>query len=162
MEDFLEHIGDALTFKFDHLVLALGSITRMPDIAGLSEHRYGLKSMSDAMALRDRAIQILEMANLSPSHKQRRSCITFAIVGAGYMGVEAAGEFNSFLREALREYPHCCDNHGPQLRYNLRPSISKSNAACSATGSLCNCRNAGMAHIASTIRRSVSGEGFSM
>lgn len=98
--------GDALTIKFDHLVLALGSITRMPDIAGLSEHGYGLKSMSDAMALRDRAIQMLEMANLSPSHKQRRSWLTFAIVGAGYTGVEAAGEFNAFLREALREYPH--------------------------------------------------------
>lgn len=98
--------GDALLLEFDHLVLALGSITRMPAISGLSEHGYGLKSMSDAMALRDRAIQMLEMANLSPSHKQRRSWLTFAIVGAGYTGVEAAGEFNAFLCEAVRYYPH--------------------------------------------------------
>lgn len=102
--------GDALPFEFDHLVLALGSITHMPAITGLNEHGYGLKSMSDAMALRDRAIQMLEMANLSPSHKQRRSWLTFAIVGAGYTGVEAAGEFNAFLREALRDYPHVRDS----------------------------------------------------
>lgn len=98
--------GDALPLEFDHLVLALGSITRMPDLDGLSEHGYGLKSMSDAMALRDRAIQMLEIANLSPGHKQRRGWLTFAVVGAGYTGVEAAGEFNAFLREAVRYYPH--------------------------------------------------------
>ncbi len=98
--------GDVLSLEFDHLVLALGSVTRMPDVSGLNEHGYGLKSMSDAMALRDRTIRMLEMANLRPSHKQRRSWLTFAIVGAGYTGVEAAGEFNAFLREAVRYYPH--------------------------------------------------------
>ncbi len=98
--------GDALPLEFDHLVLALGSVTRMPAISGLHEYGYGLKSMSDAMVLRDRAIQMLEMANLSPNHEQRQSWLTFAIVGAGYTGVEAAGEFNAFLREAIRDYPH--------------------------------------------------------
>lgn len=98
-------LGDALPLEFDHLVVALGSVTRMPAISGLNEFGYGLKSMADALALRDRAIQMLEIANLSPSHDQRQSWLTFAVVGAGYTGVEAAGEFNAFLREAVRNYP---------------------------------------------------------
>lgn len=98
--------GNALPLEYDHLVVALGSVTRMPSIPGVKEFAFGLKSMSDALALRDRAIAMLEMASMSPTHEQRQSWLTFAVVGAGYTGVEAAGEFNAFLREALRFYPN--------------------------------------------------------
>ncbi len=97
--------GDAISLPYDHLVLALGSVTRLPSISGLNAFGFPMKTMSDAMALRDRAIGMLEMANSSPTHEQRRSWLTFAVVGAGYTGVEAAGEFNQFLREAIRQYP---------------------------------------------------------
>ncbi|MBD3675230.1 MAG: NAD(P)/FAD-dependent oxidoreductase [Planctomycetaceae bacterium] len=98
--------GEKKEFAYDHLVLALGSETRMPDVPGLKEFAFGVKTLGDAATLRDRAIGMLEMANLHSSHKDRLSWLTFAIVGAGYTGVEAAGEFNAFLREATRPYRH--------------------------------------------------------
>ncbi|GAA4457983.1 NAD(P)/FAD-dependent oxidoreductase [Novipirellula rosea] len=96
--------GDSLTLCYDHLVMAMGSVTRMPRIPGVKDYAFGLKTLADATVLRDRAIGMLEMANLAPDHQHRQSWLTFAVVGAGYTGVEAAGEFNAFLKEALREY----------------------------------------------------------
>lgn len=98
--------GGPVVLPFDHLVLALGSITKMPAIPGVSEFAFGLKSLADATVLRDRAIGMLEMASLAPDHVHRQSWLTFAVVGAGYTGVEAAGEFNAFLKEAARNYPN--------------------------------------------------------
>ena len=51
------------TIDYDHLVVASGSIPRMPDVPGLSEHSHPLKSLVDAVALRDRIIQLLEWAD---------------------------------------------------------------------------------------------------
>jgi NADH dehydrogenase len=98
--------GNQLEFPYDHLVLAMGSVTRMPGVPGVREHAFGLKTLADATLLRDRAIGMLEMANLAPDHEHRQSWLTFAVVGGGYTGVEAAGEFNAFLREAIRHYPN--------------------------------------------------------
>ena len=96
--------GDCIKVPYDHLVFALGSVTHFPDIDGVEQYAYGLKSLADAMILRDRAIGMLEMANNFPQHEQRKSWLTFAVVGAGYTGVEAAGEFHAFLTEASRQY----------------------------------------------------------
>lgn len=96
--------GNEIKLSYDHLVMALGSVARMPGIPGVREHAFGLKSLADATLLRDRAIGMLEMANLAPDHEHRQSWLTFAVVGAGYTGVEAAGEFNAFLKEAISQY----------------------------------------------------------
>lgn len=97
--------GDQLKLRYHHLVIALGSVTHLPSIPGVNEFAFGMKTLADATALRDRAIGMLEMANLAPDHDHRQSWLTFAFVGAGYTGVEAAGEFNAFLKESLRQYP---------------------------------------------------------
>ena len=96
---------------FDHLVLALGSVTRLPDIPGLHEHCFEMKSMSDAVGLRDRAIRLLELADATPDAERRRRLLHFVVVGASFTGAEVAGEFEVFLREAGRAYAnvHSCD-----------------------------------------------------
>ncbi len=96
--------GDPMTVPYDQLVMAMGSVTRMPVIPGVQDYAVGLKTLADATALRDRAIGMLEMANIAPDHEHRQSWLTFAVVGAGYTGVETAGEFNAFLKEAIRDY----------------------------------------------------------
>lgn len=99
--------GQNLVLPYDHLVLSLGSVTRMPaNIPGLREYGFALKTIVHAASLRDRAIRMLEMANSCPNSPSRTSWLTFVVVGAGYSGVEAAGEFNSFLREATVHYPN--------------------------------------------------------
>jgi NADH dehydrogenase len=92
------------SLAFDHLVVALGSVTRTPPVPGLAENGYGLKSLGDAVALRDRAIQMLELADATDDPALRRALLHFVVIGANFTGVEVAGEFYVFLREASRQY----------------------------------------------------------
>lgn len=100
------HVGtvESRSVPYDHLVLALGSVTRMPPIPGLLEYGFGLKSLVDAVELRDRAIQMLEQADATDDPDERRGLLRFVVVGANFTGVEVAGEFLVFLRHASREY----------------------------------------------------------
>ncbi len=90
---------------WDHLVLALGSVTRLPEVPGLREYGYELKGLSDAVALRDHAITMLEAADATADHERRRSFLHFVVVGGNFTGAEVAGEFHQFLRNASRRYP---------------------------------------------------------
>jgi NADH dehydrogenase len=99
--------GDgAQSLPYDHLLIALGSVTRLPPVEGLAEHGFQMKSMSDAVAMRDRAIEMLERANAIDDEAKRRELLTFVVVGANYTGVEVAGEFLVFLRRAAANYDH--------------------------------------------------------
>ena len=91
---------------YDHLVVALGSVTRLPNVPGLAEHGFQMKSMADAVGLRDRAIQLLERASAEPDPAARRPLLNWVVVGANFTGVEVAGEFQEFLRRAARQYPN--------------------------------------------------------
>jgi len=91
---------------YDHLVLSLGSVTRLPDVPGLREHGREIKSLTDAVALRDRAITMLELANATADAARRRELLHFVVVGGNFTGVEVAGEFDVFLRHASRQYRH--------------------------------------------------------
>src|SRR2546426_2696814 len=90
--------------SYDHLVVALGSVTRLPNVPGLQRFGYGMKSLTDAVALRDHAIRMLERADASPDPEIRRALLHFVVVGGNFTGVEVAGEFHVFLRRASRHY----------------------------------------------------------
>ena len=89
---------------YEHLVVALGSITKVPPIPGFDEWGLEIKSLSEAIALRDRAIHLLELADATPDLEERRALLHVIVVGANFTGVELAGELQYFLREASRWY----------------------------------------------------------
>ncbi len=91
---------------YDHLVIALGSVTRLPDVPGLREHGVELKSLADAVGLRDRSIALLERANATEDPQERRALLHFVVIGGNFTGVEAAGEGHMFLQQAARLYRH--------------------------------------------------------
>lgn len=101
----LEPAGPEASLEYEHLVLALGSRTRLPAVPGLVEYGFGLKSLSDAVALRDRAIRLLELAEATEDPDARRELLQVVVVGANFSGVELAGELLAFLREASRRFP---------------------------------------------------------
>ncbi len=101
----LEPAAPESYLDYDELVLALGSVTRHPPVPGLTEYGFGMKSLGDAVALRDRAITMLELAEASEDPGARRQLLHFVVVGANFTGVEVAGEFLHFLRAASRGYP---------------------------------------------------------
>lgn len=96
--------GTPRRLHYDHAVLSLGSVTKMPGVPGLKEHAFEMKSIGDCVALRDRAIQMLEMANTIEDEVERHRLLHFVFVGGSYTGVEAAGEFQAFLTEATHQY----------------------------------------------------------
>lgn len=92
------------TLEYDHLVLAPGSVTRLPAVPGLREHGFEMKSLDDAVTLRDRCIRMLEQADHTDDPEERRRLLHFVIVGANFTGVEVAGELHVFLTRAAKHY----------------------------------------------------------
>lgn len=97
--------GPDQTVAYDHLVLALGSTTRMPAaVPGLAEHAVGFKSLAEAIWLRNQVLEHLEIADATSDDAARRELLTFVFVGGGYAGTEATAELFDLAREAIRFY----------------------------------------------------------
>ncbi|HEY4441163.1 MAG TPA: NAD(P)/FAD-dependent oxidoreductase [Candidatus Elarobacter sp.] len=96
--------GDVTRLEYDHLVLALGSVTSTFNIPGVAEHALPLKTLEDAETLRNRIIAALEQAVVSPPGPDRDRLLTFAVVGGGYTGCECAGELVDFFHSIVRFY----------------------------------------------------------
>lgn len=91
---------------YDHLVLALGSVTNFYGIPGLAELGLTMKTLSDAVYLRNRLIEHLEEADFECSTVPPEQLLTFVAAGGGFAGVETIAAINDFLREALKFYPN--------------------------------------------------------
>lgn len=90
---------------YDHLVIATGSEDNFFGNAELAARAITVKTLTDAMLLRNRVIALLEDAVLETDDEQRRAMLTFVIAGGGFAGVEVVGALNDFVRAALRWYP---------------------------------------------------------
>lgn len=89
---------------YDHLVLALGSVTNFYAIPGLEERALTMKSLADAVYLRNRLIEHLEEADFECCPALRQPLLTFVVAGGGFAGVETVAAINDFLRESLPFY----------------------------------------------------------
>ena len=89
----------------EHLVLALGNVTNLNAVPGMLEHGLFLKTLADALQLRERIIRRLEEASVEPHVEIRKALLQFVIVGGGYSGVETAGEIFDLLQSAKQFYP---------------------------------------------------------
>ncbi|PSK96423.1 NADH dehydrogenase [Murinocardiopsis flavida] len=97
--------GELVHERYDRLILAPGSLTRVFDIPGLSEFGYGNKNLAEAVVLRDNVLAQLELANASDDPVERRQRTRFIVVGGGYTGVETAASLHRLTDEAARLYP---------------------------------------------------------
>lgn len=89
---------------YDQLVVALGSITNFYGLPGLEQHALTMKSLGDAIHLRNRVIAALEEAD-TECHADPEGLLTFVVAGGGFAGVETVAGINDFIREGLRLYP---------------------------------------------------------
>ncbi len=102
------HVHD---FEFDQLVLALGSTTHFFGLPGVEENALTMKSLADAVNLRNRMIALLEEADTECSDTARTPLLTVVVAGAGFAGVETLGSINDFLRNSLKFYPNLRPEH---------------------------------------------------
>jgi len=104
----LEHHHHQLCY--DHLVISLGAITNFYNLPGLEANALTMKSLGDAIELRNRLIEYLEQADFECSIGQRQHLLTVVVAGGGFAGVETVAGVNDFLREALQFYPHLTED----------------------------------------------------
>ncbi len=91
---------------YDHLIIALGSSTNFFGLPGVQDAALTIKTLDDAIELRNRLITHLEEANSECAAGERQPLLTFVVVGAGFAGVETLGGIHDFVREAIRFYPN--------------------------------------------------------
>jgi len=96
--------GESHRLNYDSLVIALGGETATFGIKGIHEWAVGMKTLADAFALRNRIIEMLERAELEADADERAAQLTFVVGGAGFSGVETAGEIEDFVRRVRRRF----------------------------------------------------------
>jgi NADH:quinone reductase (non-electrogenic) len=113
----VSHGGDGHRheIEYDHLVIALGAVTNFYGLPGVEERALTMKSLGDAIALRNRLIECLEEAD-PECCRDKAPLLTFVVAGGGFAGVETVAAVNDFLREALQFYPNLAE---AQLRVVL-------------------------------------------
>ena len=97
--------GETERIPYDQLLLALGSVSRILPVPGLSEHAVGFKTLADAIWLRNHVIETLEAANATEDPARRDELLTYVFVGGGYAGLEALAELQDFAADAMESYP---------------------------------------------------------
>ena len=89
---------------YDYLVIALGSQTNFFGLRDVKKYSFTMKTLTDALSLRNRIIDMLEQAENETDREIRQRLLTFVIVGGGFAGIETGGEVNDFLHDALDYY----------------------------------------------------------
>lgn len=80
------------TYDYSYLMVGLGSEPAYFGVPGVKEHGFSLWSLDDALTIREHIKRQFKMASLERDEKLRREMLTFIVAGAGFTGVEMAGE----------------------------------------------------------------------
>src|SRR6202047_3291266 len=94
--------GDRIEFGYDHLIVAAGVRQSYFGHDEFARWAPGMKTLSDALAIRRRVYGAFEMADTAADPAERRNWLTFALVGAGPTGVELAGQIREMATRTLR------------------------------------------------------------
>ncbi len=118
--------------RFDQLVLAGGVAANTCMLEGQEQFSLPLKTVGDALMIRNQVVERLEQATIHPDPERRKELTTFAILGGGFSGVETAGELEDFLCAAHRYYKNVskkdchvvCIHSGDRLLPELSERLS--------------------------------------
>jgi NADH:ubiquinone reductase (H+-translocating) len=103
---------------YGYLVIALGSEIRFFGMSDVEQNAFTIKTLNDAIRLRNHIIYLLEQADQLPEStydndtitiQSEKEILTFVIVGGGFAGVETAGELSDFIRDSVNDYYHNID-----------------------------------------------------
>ena len=97
-------LAGEMTFDYDHLVLTLGVRAKLDLMPGMAEHALPLKTVGDAMYIRNTVLRRLARMELETDPARRASLGHFIILGGGFSGVEVAGALVDCLKSMARYY----------------------------------------------------------
>jgi NADH:ubiquinone reductase (H+-translocating) len=98
-------VGEPFELDYDHVVMTAGSVSRTFPIPGVADEAIGMKSIEEAVAVRDRLIDNFHRAALLPAGPERDRLLTVVVVGGGFAGIETFAELRSLASALLREHP---------------------------------------------------------
>ena len=89
---------------YTQLLIAVGGVTNYFGLPGVAEFSLPVKTLTDAIRIRNHALDMLEQAELEEDADLRRRLLTFVVAGAGFAGVKTAAELDVFVRRASEQY----------------------------------------------------------
>jgi NADH:ubiquinone reductase (H+-translocating) len=109
----VEHGFDEHTHElpYDQIILALGSTSQFFDLPGVEEHALTMKTLTDAVKLRNHLIAVLEETDTQCSQNGGHDLLSVIVAGAGFAGVETLASINDFLRHSMQFYPNLSEHH---------------------------------------------------
>ncbi|TFD82246.1 NAD(P)/FAD-dependent oxidoreductase [Cryobacterium sp. Sr8] len=98
-------VGEPWEFEYDHVVVTAGAVSRTFPIPGVADQAIGLKTIEEAVAIRDRVLTNFDKAAQLPAGPERDRLLTFVVIGGGFAGIEVFAELRSFASSLLKSYP---------------------------------------------------------
>ncbi|MFC8302418.1 NAD(P)/FAD-dependent oxidoreductase [Specibacter sp. NPDC057265] len=95
--------GTPFELQYHDVVVAAGAITRTFPIKGLAETGIGLKTIEEAVALRNQVLSHIEKAGTETDPALRKRALTFVVVGGGFAGIETIAELEDMARAAVKQ-----------------------------------------------------------
>jgi NADH:ubiquinone reductase (H+-translocating) len=100
-----ESLAGRMEIAYEHLVLAFGNRARMDIIPGLADNALPLKTVGDAMHIRNLVLRRVAQIELESDPAVRKRLGRFVVIGGGFSGVETAGELVDCLKNIKRYFP---------------------------------------------------------
>ncbi len=98
--------GKPINLDYDQIIMTAGAVTRTFPIKGIAETAIGMKTIEEAVEVRNRLVGNFERAAALPKNsKLRERLLTTVVVGGGFAGIETFAELRSAATYLLRYYP---------------------------------------------------------
>jgi NADH:ubiquinone reductase (H+-translocating) len=91
--------------EYDQIVVTAGAVSRTFPIPGIADNAIGLKTIEEAVAIRDRLLSNFDKASVLPPGPERERLLTVVVVGGGFAGIEVFAELRSFASALVAKYP---------------------------------------------------------
>lgn len=98
-------VGEPYQQEYDQIVVTAGAVSRTFPIPGIADNAIGLKTIEEAVAIRDRLISNFDKAAALPPGPERERLLTVVVVGGGFAGIEVFAELRSFASSLVGKYP---------------------------------------------------------
>lgn len=98
-------VGEPWVEDYDVVVVTAGAVSRTFPIPGVADEAIGMKTIEEAIAVRDRLVANFEKASNLPAGPERDRLLTVVVVGGGFAGIETFAELRSLASSLVRQYP---------------------------------------------------------
>ena len=122
----------SFSLRYDQIVITAGSVSKTFPIPGVADFAIGMKTIEEAVSVRDRVIDNLHLAADMAPGLERDRLLSVVVVGGGFAGIEAFAELRSLVSSMLKEFPtiniHDTHFHLIEAMDRIMPEVSHRSA----------------------------------